>query len=154
LNEVDCQKFQDREEFGLMKKKSGSARKKRILLVDDDPAILEIFSLLLREAGYGVETAEHALAAMASVVRKRPDLVLADIRMPIVDGKGLVAELKSSRDTKEIPVVAITGYDGPGAQEAAYKAGYDGYLTKPVDVRKFPQQVAQFFVNGKAKAAR
>jgi Response regulator containing CheY-like receiver, AAA-type ATPase, and DNA-binding domains len=134
-----------------MKKKSGSGRKKRILLVDDDPAILEIFSLLLREAGYRVETAEHALAAMCAVVRARPDLVLADIRMPIVDGKGLVAELKSSVDTKEIPVVAITGYDGPGAQEAAYKAGYDGYLTKPVDVRKFPHQVAQFFVNGKAK---
>jgi CheY-like chemotaxis protein len=134
-----------------MKKNSG--KKKLILLVDDDPAILEIFSLLLREAGYRVDTAEHALAAVASVVRKRPDLVLADIRMPIVDGKGLVAELKSSQDTKEIPVVALTGYDGPGAQEAAYKAGYDGYLTKPVDVRKFPQQVATFFVNGKQRAA-
>jgi CheY-like chemotaxis protein len=151
VNEVDCQKFQNREEFALMKKKSG--KKKRILLVDDDPAILEIFSLLLREAGYGVDTAEHALAAMASVVRKRPDLVLADIRMPIVDGKGLVAELKSSRDTKEIPVVAITGYDGPGAQEAAYKAGYDGYLTKPVDVRKFPRQVAEFLANGNTRRA-
>ena len=134
-----------------MKKKSGSSRKKRILLVDDEPAILEIFSLLLQEAGYRVETAEHALAAMCSVVRTRPDLVLADIRMPIVDGKGLVAELKGASDTKEIPVVAITGYDGPGAQEAAYKAGYDGYLTKPVDVRSFPQQVAKFFVNGKAR---
>jgi CheY-like chemotaxis protein len=67
-----------------------------------------------------------------------------------VDGKGLVAELKSSSDTKDIPVVAITGYDGPGAQEDAFRAGYDGYMTKPVDVRKFPQQVAQF-LNGKAK---
>jgi CheY-like chemotaxis protein len=131
-----------------MKKKSG--KKKRILIVDDNPAILEIFSLLLREAGYGVDTAENALAAIASVVRARPDLVLADIRMPIVDGKGLVAELKSSSDTKDIPVVAITGYDGPGAQEDAFRAGYDGYMTKPVDVRKFPQQVAQF-LNGKAK---
>src|SRR5215510_14709348 len=132
-----------------MKKKSVSSRKKWILLVDDDPAILEIFSLLLREAGYRVATAEHALAAAASVVSARPDLLLADIRMLNVDGKGLVAESKSSQDTKEIPVVAITGDAGPGAQEAAYKAGYDGYLTKPVDVRKFPQQVAKFFVNGK-----
>lgn len=132
-----------------MKKKSG--KKKRILLVDDEPAILEIFSLLLREAGYRVDTAEHAIAAIAAVVRARPDLVLADIRMPIVDGKGLVAELKSSKDTKEIPVVAITGYDGPGAEESAYRAGYDGYLTKPIDVQKFPQQVAKFLLNGKAK---
>jgi CheY-like chemotaxis protein len=132
-----------------MKKKLG--RKKRILLVDDDPAILEIFSLLLREAGYRVETAEHAIAAVAAVVRERPDLVLADIRMPIVDGKVLVAELKSSRDAKDIPVVAITGYDGPGAEDSAYRAGYDGYLTKPIDVRKFPQQVAKFLVNGNSK---
>lgn len=129
-----------------MKKKSG--RKKRILLVDDEPAILEIFSMLLREAGYRVDTAEHAIAAMCAVVRARPDLVLADIRMPIVDGKALVAELKGARDTKDIPVVAITGYDGRGAQESAFKAGYDGYLTKPIDVRTFPQQVAKFFVNG------
>src|ERR1051326_4206469 len=129
-----------------MNKKTG--KKRRILLVDDDPAILDIFSLLLREAGYRVDTAEHAIAAVAAVVRARPDLVLADIRMPIVDGKGLVAELKSSRDTKDIPVVAITGYDGPGAEDAAYRAGYDGYLTKPIDVQKFPQQVANFLVNG------
>lgn len=129
-----------------MKKKSG--KKKRILLVDDEPAILEIFSLLLREAGYRVDTAEHAIAAMAAVVRSRPDLILADIRMPIVDGKVLVAELKSSRDTKNIPVVAITGYDGLGVEAAAYRAGYDGYLTKPIDVQKFPQQVAKFLANG------
>jgi len=134
-----------------MKKKS--EKKKRILLVDDEPAILEIFSLLLQEAGYRVDTAEHAVAAMFAAVRARPDLVLADIRMPIVDGKALVAELKSSRDMKDIPVVAITGYDGPGAEDAAYRAGYDGYLTKPIDVRKFPQQVAKFFVNGKTKRA-
>jgi CheY-like chemotaxis protein len=134
-----------------MKKTSG--KKKRILLVDDEPAILEIFSMLLREAGYRVDTAEHAVAAMCAVVRARPDLVLADIRMPIVDGKGLVAELKSSRDTKDVPVVAITGYDGPGAEDAAYRAGYDGYLTKPIDVQKFPQQVAKFLVNGKTNRA-
>jgi two-component system cell cycle response regulator DivK len=125
-----------------MKRKT--EKKKRILIVDDEPAIRDIFSLVLREAGYGVETAEHALEAMCAVVRQRPDLVLADIRMPIVDGKALVAELKGSRDTKDIPVVAITGYDGPGAQEAAFRAGYDGYMTKPIDVRTFPQRIAQF----------
>ena len=64
---------------------------------------------MLREAGYGVDTAEHALAAMASVVRKRPDSGAADIRMPIVDG--ISGGVESSLDA-EIPVVAI-GYDGP-----------------------------------------
>jgi len=52
-----------------MKRKT--AKKKRVLIVDDEPAIREIFSLVLREAGYGVETAEHALEAMCAVVRKR-----------------------------------------------------------------------------------
>jgi CheY-like chemotaxis protein len=125
-----------------MKRKSG--KKKHVLIVDDEPAILEIFSLVLREAGYSVETAEHALAAMAAAVRKRPDLVLADIRLPIVDGKALVAELKGSRDTKDIPIVAITGYDGPGARDDAYRSGYDGYMTKPIDVRTFPMRIAEF----------
>src|ERR1041385_6552570 len=132
-----------------MKRKT--AKKKRVLIVDDEPAIREIFSLVLREAGYGVETAEHALEAMCAVVRKRPDLVLADIRMPIVDGKALVAELKGSQDTKDIPIVAITGYDGPGAQEAAFRAGYDGYMTKPIDVRSFPARIAEFLQRSEKK---
>ena len=118
--------------------------KKKILIVDDDPQFLELYSALLQEAGYAVEQADHALSAIAAVVRETPDLILADIRMPIVDGVGLVRELKTHTDSRHIPVVAVTGYDRPGGREAALQAGYDGYFPKPIDARRFPQQIAGF----------
>jgi CheY-like chemotaxis protein len=123
----------------------------KILIVDDDPQILELFSALLQKAGYKVEKAEHALAAVAAVVRSAPDLILADIRMPIVDGKELAHELKSHNDSRDIPVIAVTGYDAPGSREAALEAGYDGYLTKPIDAKKFAEQVGEFLASAKKK---
>ena len=99
-------------------KPSKPGAKKKILLVDDDPQILEVFAALLEEAGYEVEQAEHALAAVAAIVRAPPDLILADIRMPIVDGLGLVRELKAHADSRQIPVIAVTGYDNPETREA------------------------------------
>ena len=121
---------------------SRSDAKNKILIVDDNPQILELFSMLLRDAGFEVERAEHALAAIAAVVNATPDIILADIRMPIVDGLGLVHELKTHADSRHIPVIAVTGYDSPETREAARKAGYDGYITKPVDPRRFPAQIA------------
>src|SRR6266446_8928891 len=117
---------------------SASSVRKKILIVEDDPDMLELLALVLTEAGYDVDQAEHALGAVCAVVREAPDLVLADIRMPIVDGMGLATELKTHLDTRDIPVVAVTGYDSPGTREAALKAGYDGYITKPIDPKRFP----------------
>jgi CheY-like chemotaxis protein len=109
--------------------------------VDDDPGILELYSALLENAGYVVDQAEHALAAIASIVRVAPDLILADIRMPIVDGMGLVAELKAHSDSQNIPVVAITGYDSAESREGALSAGYVEYIAKPIDPVSFPSLI-------------
>src|SRR5438045_304370 len=120
---------------------AASHTKKRILIVDDDPDAVEVLSALLQAAGYEVEGAEHAFAAVCAIVREAPDLVVSDIRMPIVDGMGLATELKTHLDTREIPVVAITGFDTPATREAAIKAGYDGYIAKPIDPKRFPAQI-------------
>jgi len=135
------------------KKPAKQQGKWKILIVDDDPQILELYSALLEGAGYAVDQAEHALAAIASIVRATPDLILADIRMPIVDGMGLVAELKAHTDSQDIPVVAVTGYDSPESRESALKAGYDEYITKPVDPRRFPDQIAKILVRSRSKRA-
>jgi CheY-like chemotaxis protein len=129
-----------------------SAARKRILLVDDDPQILEFYSALLQEAGYEVKTAENALAAVAAVVRATPDLILADIRMPIVGGMDLVRELKSHIDSRLIPVIAFTGYDTPAMREAAFKAGYDDFLPKPKDAVPFLQQIAKLLQRNQAQS--
>jgi DNA-binding response OmpR family regulator len=126
--------------------------------VDDDPQVLEVFSALLQEIGYEVEPADNALAAIAAVVRAKPDLILADIRMPIVGGMDLVRELKSHLDSERIPVVAFTGFDSPEMREAARKAGYDDFLPKPTDPGRFLDQIERLlrrFERARAsKAAR
>jgi len=129
---------------------SASTIRKKILIVEDDPEILELLALVLREAGYDVDKAEHALGAVCAVVRSAPDLVLADIKMPIIDGMGLASELKSHEDTRHIPIVAVTGYDTPENRAWAIRAGYDGYITKPIDTARFPDQIAQFLKRPRA----
>src|SRR5467141_86393 len=75
-----------------------SKTRKRILIVEDDSDFREILSRSLRKAGYEVQEAEHALGAICAMVRAGADLVLTDIRMPIMDGLGLVRELKAHED--------------------------------------------------------
>ena len=91
--------------------KPTTAKKTRILIVEDDTGIREMLAMVLQDAGYEVDQAEHAFSAICSVVRAMPDLILADIRMPIVDGMGLATELKTHLDTRDIPVVAIFLHD-------------------------------------------
>jgi len=111
--------------------------------VDDDPQVLEVFSALLEEAGYKIDQAANALQAIAAVVRAAPDLILADIRMPIIGGMDLVRELKSHIDSRFIPVVAFTGYDTPQMRKAALEAGYDDFLPKPTDPAPFLDHIAR-----------
>ena len=116
----------------------------RILIVEDDPDVREIFSRALRQAGYEVQEADHALGAVCAMVRAGADLVVTDLRMPIVDGLSLVTELKAHDDTRRVPVVALTGYDTPESRAAAFDAGCVGYITKPIDTGEFVSQIAQF----------
>jgi len=116
----------------------------RILMVEDDTNVRELFSGALRQAGYEVQEAEHALGAVCAMVRAGADLVVTDIRMPIMDGLSLVNELKAHEDTRRVPVVAFTGYDTPETRAAAFDAGCVGYITKPIDTAEFVSQIAEF----------
>src|SRR5438874_10436297 len=114
------------------KQKTRSKPAKRILVVEDEPEIRELYTILLEAAGFQVQTAEHALSAVCAMVVQKPDLILADIRMPIVDGFSLVSEIRAHRDTRDIPIIAVTGLDSFEAREAAMKAGCNGFMTKPI----------------------
>ena len=131
------------------KRMAAPRAKKKILIVEDDPAFREIISILLQDAGYEVHEAEHAFGAICAMVRAGADLVLADIRMPIVDGFSMIRELRSHEDTRHVPVVVVTGFDTPESRTEAQKTGCIGYLTKPIDPRKFPGQIAEFLRQAK-----
>ena len=122
-----------------------SKTRKTILIVEDDSDFREILSRSLRQAGYEVHEAEHALGAICAMVRAGADLILTDLRMPIMDGLGLVRELKAHEDTRRVPVFAMTGFDTPEIRAAALQAGCVGYIAKPIDAGDFLGRIAEFF---------
>jgi len=118
--------------------------KQLILVVDDNLANLKLACDVLACEGYRVLRAENAEQALGVLTESRPDLILMDISMPGMDGLTLTRKLKTVETTKGIIIVALTASAMKGDEARATEAGCDGYITKPVDTRRFPDQVASF----------
>lgn len=116
----------------------------RVLVVDDNPSNLLLAEYVLRRAGLTVATADCATAALAAIADFGPDLILMDVQLPGMDGLSLTRQLKADVQTSGIVIVALTAYAMHGDDLRAAAAGCDGYLTKPIDVTTFGQQVVAF----------
>lgn len=115
---------------------------KRILLVEDNPASLELMRFLLQSAGHELLLATNGMEAIQHLRDELPDMVLTDIQMPVVDGYALLAHIRADARTKALPVVALTAYSMPGDEERVMSAGFDAYLAKPIDPETILQDVA------------
>ena len=104
-----------------------------VLVVDDLSDNLILISLALQDMGYRVLTAGNGQDALRVALLAHPDLILMDIAMPEMDGLGATRRIRDHTDLENVPIVAITAFDTPGFRQAAYDAGFDGYLTKPID---------------------
>lgn len=104
-----------------------------LMVVDDTPDNLVLLSLHLQQAGFRVITASNGEEALKIAEISSPDLILIDIAMPGLDGLGATRRLREHPVLRLIPVVAVTAFSTDGFRRAAYDAGLDGYLTKPVD---------------------
>jgi two-component system cell cycle response regulator len=109
----------------------------RILLIEDNPDNLDLMSYLLTAYGHAVTTAEDGESGIAKALGELPDLVACDIHLPGVDGYGVAKALKSDPSFTRVPVVAVTALAMVGDRERILAAGFDGYITKPID----PQRV-------------
>jgi CheY-like chemotaxis protein len=116
-----------------------------ILIVDDNPANLELLLIILARDGYALRTATNAREALASITSTRPALILLDLQMPGMDGLALTRLLKLQTHTASIPIVAVTAFAMKGDEEKARQAGCDAYLTKPIDKRILRELVANYF---------
>lgn len=106
-----------------------------VLIVDDTPVNLKLTRILLVNEGYKVLTAPNAEDALELLRSCHPDLVLADIQLPGIDGLELTRRIKSNENTRDITVVALTAFAMKGDEQKAIEAGCDGYITKPIDTR-------------------
>lgn len=104
-----------------------------ILIVDDVVDNLALISLDLQQQGYRVVTASDGEKAVRVAGLTKPDIILMDIAMPGVDGFEATRRLREDQSLRSIPVIALTAYNTGGFRRAAADAGFDGYLTKPID---------------------
>jgi CheY-like chemotaxis protein len=121
-----------------------------ILVVEDNERNLKLLRDVLEYAGYDVRVARTAEEGITLAVSDPPHLVLMDLQLPGVDGVEALGRLRESPRTADIPVVAVTAQAMKQDRERALRAGFDGYVEKPISVRAFPDQVRRFLSNGKA----
>jgi two-component system, cell cycle response regulator DivK len=126
--------------------KSETMNPPQILVIDDNPINLKLAVDVLECAGYQVLKAEDAEKAALIIQENKPDLILMDIALPGMDGLALTRKLKASPATKDIRVIAMTAFAMKGDDQKAREAGCDGYITKPIDTRALPGQVAEYLV--------
>jgi CheY-like chemotaxis protein len=120
------------------------SRNAHILVVDDNTTNLKLVSDVLECAGYEVAKAEDAENAVRVIAEAKPDLILMDIALPGMDGLTLTRKLKADPATEHIRIVALTAFAMKGDDRKAREAGCDGYITKPIDTRALPDQVAGY----------
>ncbi len=120
----------------------------RILIVEDNPTNLKLATQVLEIDGYLVIQATDAEQAQELLLHMRPDLILMDIALPGMDGLTLTRKLKADAELQHIPVVAMTAFAMKGDDRRALDAGCDGYITKPIDTRKFSSQISAYLSPG------
>lgn len=116
----------------------------RILVVDDNRDNRKLMEYLLRAHGYEPLTASSGSAGVRMAVEEQPDLILMDIQMPEMDGFEAGAEIRRRARGARHRIVAVTAFAMVGDRERMQLAGFDGYMTKPIDPRRFIAEIEGF----------
>ena len=106
---------------------------KHILIVDDYPDALDIWTIYLQAMGYRVSTASDGEQAIAQAERLLPDLIVLDLELPRISGYEAAAQLRSNPETRHIPLIALTGFSHDSQLDRARAAGFDEIAIKPCD---------------------
>ena len=116
----------------------------KILVADDNMASRELIREVLEMSGYDVVEAADGAEAVLRARESTPDLLLVDIQMPRLDGYGVLRELRADARLASLRVVALTAFAMQGDRERAMDAGFDGYITKPVDLAALRREIKRF----------
>ena len=121
-----------------------------ILIADDDPSFREIFSMKLSGEGYRIETAENGQLAVEKTKQLKPDLVLMDVNMPVMDGAAATLALRADEATKNMKIAFLTSLGDPQADMQSLNIkfskdfGAEGYLRKTDDLDTLAEQIKKF----------
>jgi CheY-like chemotaxis protein len=115
----------------------------KILLVEDNEMNRDMLSRRLTRRGYDVIIAEDGEKGVAMATHERPDLILMDMDLPIIDGWEATRQIKASSATQSIPVIALTAHAVNTDRDKALEAGCDDYDTKPIDLQRLLLKMEQ-----------
>jgi len=124
--------------------------KKYVLIVDDDPDLVETVCMMLEDKGYEVGKAYDGVEGKEAIKERRPDLLVLDVMMPRKDGYKLCAELKADKATRDIPIILLTAV-GEAVPTTSYTHAQgmsteaEEYIPKPVDSKTLVEAVESFF---------
>jgi CheY-like chemotaxis protein len=118
-----------------------------VVVVDDEPDSLDVASRLLRFYGATVHTATNGEEGLAVIRKVHPRFVISDLSMPVLDGWGMLYELKLDRATLEIPAIALTAHAMLGDRERAITAGFHNYLSKPLTPSTFMRDLLRLLID-------
>lgn len=117
---------------------------KKILVVEDQEDNRQILRDLLASAGYEMSEAENGEEALTAVAKERPDLILMDLQLPIMDGYEATRRIKADPKTRMIPIIVVSSYALSGDETKALEAGCDAYVTKPYSPRALLAKIKEF----------
>ncbi len=115
----------------------------KILIVDDDASTLALEERILQSDGYEVLIAVNGLQALRTALDENPDLIILDLKLPIMDGFEICDQLKSSEETGEVPVLILSANGSEKHRVAAIECGASAYLTKPINRKQLVSEVRE-----------
>ncbi len=115
-----------------------------ILIIEDNPRNLKLARDVLQFSGFRTIEADNATDGIALAEAELPSVILMDIQLPDMDGVSALRHIRQAQATAAIPVVALTAFAMDADRQRLLGAGFDGYLAKPIDIKRFPQQVRQY----------
>ena len=121
--------------------KSNDGRLPTVVLVEDDESTRDVFRTILEHTGHRVVEAEDGNTGVSLIRETLPDVVLLDLGLPGLDGRGVVAELKADPRTANLPIIVVTAAAGEDTRHWALHQGCDDFLEKPVELRVLTQAV-------------
>jgi two-component system, cell cycle response regulator DivK len=111
--------------------------KVRILIVEDNEDNQELMRFLLERAGYAVISVENGVKGVQSARSEKPDIILMDLSLPELDGWSAARQIKADPELNNIPMIAVTAHTLPGDRRKALDAGFDSYISKPINIHMF-----------------
>lgn len=110
------------------------SRDRTVLIVEDSDDARYFMRLALEQLGYIIVEAENGAKAIEVAGRERPDIILMDLSLPIMDGLAATEKIRATDDLKGIPIIAVTAHQETDFRAGAKAAGFDAYVTKPIDI--------------------